>query len=557
MATIPWFPGAGLLGEVVERRQARARSRAARRSTGIDVTHPRTLFVPRLAHATWGPLYAASIAPLLARYRGKVDVVLGSWAYPDGFAAVIAARLLGVPCVVKLHGSDINVDREAARAAPDDRRGRCRRRRASSRSAARSPTRSSRSACARERVAIVMNGVDGELFQPRDRAAARAELGLPRRGRSRSTSATSRRRRACSTSRRAWRRVARERPGRDARVVGGGPLRGALEAIVAPLGERVRLVGPQPLATIPTWMAAADLLVLPSHAEGTPNVVLEALACGRRVVATAVGGVPDLITERRRSATLVPPRDPDALAAALVRVAATRRTIPPRSRALGARGGWDASAAALHEVLVGAASASVTGRDEATAVSQIGDDWYESEEPTRAGDGHRAAAHPPPHARAAVPVLAARGAGHRRRHATRSRRRSGCSTPRSMLALHRGLAGAATRTGIPVGPAQRVRDLGAAARHEAARADRAAATCYPLRKQLGTQFALDELREQIEIAIWKNSFIYYDEEDANARKSARIGITVDGRRIPIARSRSRTTSRTIVIATHEARAPAR
>jgi hypothetical protein len=78
-------------------------------SEGIDVTHPRTLFVPRLAHATWGPLYAASIAPLLGRHRGKFDVVLGSWAYPDGFAAVIAAHILGIPCVVKLHGSDINV----------------------------------------------------------------------------------------------------------------------------------------------------------------------------------------------------------------------------------------------------------------------------------------------------------------------------------------------------------------------------------------------------------------------------------------------------------------
>ena len=76
---------------------------------GIAVSHPRTLFVPRLAHGAWGPLYAASIAPAVRRYRGKVDVVLGSWAYPDGFAAILAARLLGLPCVVKLHGSDINV----------------------------------------------------------------------------------------------------------------------------------------------------------------------------------------------------------------------------------------------------------------------------------------------------------------------------------------------------------------------------------------------------------------------------------------------------------------
>lgn len=49
---------------------------------------------------------------------------------------------------------------------------------------------------------------------------------------------------------------------------------------------------------------------------------------------------------------------------------------------------------------------------------------------------------------------------------------------------------------------------------------------YPLRRTLGPQFALGELWDQTEVEIWKNSFIYYQEEDANARKSARIGITV-------------------------------
>ncbi|HEY5948251.1 MAG TPA: hypothetical protein VIV40_22295, partial [Kofleriaceae bacterium] len=106
LATIPWFPGAGLLSQWSS---AGKLARVPRRETihGMDVTHPRTLFVPRLAMSTWGPLYAASIAPAVARYRNQVDVVLGTWAYPDGFAAVLAARMLGVPCVVKLHGSDI------------------------------------------------------------------------------------------------------------------------------------------------------------------------------------------------------------------------------------------------------------------------------------------------------------------------------------------------------------------------------------------------------------------------------------------------------------------
>jgi glycosyltransferase involved in cell wall biosynthesis len=109
---------------------------------------------------------------------------------------------------------------------------------------------------------------------------------------------------------------------------------------------------------IPSWLAACDVLVLPSHVEGTPNVVLEALACGRRVVASAVGGVPDLITSATLG-TLVPARDPAQLATALTQ--ALRTPYAPEAVAeLGARGGWEASAAALHAVLAAATGASVS-----------------------------------------------------------------------------------------------------------------------------------------------------------------------------------------------------
>ncbi len=359
MATIPWFPGAGLLGrwssagklaDVPHREDI----------AGIAVSHPRTLFVPRLAHGAWGPLYAASIAPAVRRYRGKVDVVLGSWAYPDGFAAVIAARMLGVPCVVKLHGSDINVIAKL----PVPRRmiawalGRAARVVAVSRALADEVVELG---VPRERIAIVMNGVDAELFHPRDRAAARRELGLPA-GPLALYVGNLKADKGVHDMVSAWDTVARELPDARLAIVGGGPARAEIEARMP---ARATLFGPQPLAAIPTWLAACDVLVLPSHAEGTPNVVLEALACGRRVVASSVGGIPDLITSPTLG-TLVPARAPDALAAALTQ--ALRSPYAPADvAALGARGGWEASAAALHAVLVAAAGASVSDSDVARA----------------------------------------------------------------------------------------------------------------------------------------------------------------------------------------------
>ncbi len=313
---------------------------------GIDVVHPRTLFVPRLAHVAWGPLYAASIAPALRAYRGKVDVVLGSWAYPDGFAAVIAGKLLGVPSVVKLHGSDINVIAKL----PGPRRlsrwalPQAAKIVAVSRALADDVVELG---VPRENVAIVMNGVDAELFKPRDRAAARAELGLPP-GPLALYVGNLKPEKGVHDLLAAWAKVATG----TLAVVGGGP--------IAVTGERVIAVGPLPHAQVTTWMAAADVLVLASHAEGTPNVVLEALASGRRVVATAVGGIPDLVTSPELG-ELVTPRDPDALAAALERALATPYDPAVVAR-LGARGGWAASAAKLHEVLAGTVGARTGAR---------------------------------------------------------------------------------------------------------------------------------------------------------------------------------------------------
>lgn len=100
-------------------------------------------------------------------------------------------------------------------------------------------------------------------------------------------------------------------------VVGEGPERAGIEQRAKELRSMVVLTG-QVSDTRP-YFAAADLFVLPSHSEGSPNVLLEAMAAGLPVVATAVGGVPQTVSHETHG-LLVPPAQPAALAEAMARL---------------------------------------------------------------------------------------------------------------------------------------------------------------------------------------------------------------------------------------------
>jgi glycosyltransferase involved in cell wall biosynthesis len=100
-------------------------------------------------------------------------------------------------------------------------------------------------------------------------------------------------------------------------LVGEGPMRGGLLDLISRCGlaDRVVLTGGLPPARVADWICAADVLTLPSWSEGYPNVVVEALACGRPVVATDVGGTREIVSSF--NGVLIPPRDTGALREAL------------------------------------------------------------------------------------------------------------------------------------------------------------------------------------------------------------------------------------------------
>jgi glycosyltransferase involved in cell wall biosynthesis len=354
LAPIPWFPGA----RFVSRWSGAGKLTGVPKTEiidGLDVTHPRTPYLPRFGHAASAALYGAAVYPEIRRRRGAFDVLLGTWAYPDGVAAVALGNALRVPTVVKLHGSDMDVlskrpslRRQLAWALP-----RAARVVAVSRALG---EQAEALGVARDRVDIVTNGVDATLFHPRDRAASRAELGH----------AGDTRRWILFVGRveadkgalelaPAFASLAASHPDTALVIVGDGKARAAMEETLRPLADRVVFAGARPFAEVPIWMGACDVLTLPSHHEGTPNVLLEALASGRRVVATRVGGIPDVV-HRPELGTLVPVGEVGALASALAAVA-TQPYDGAAIAALGARGGWDESAARLQDVLARACGA--------------------------------------------------------------------------------------------------------------------------------------------------------------------------------------------------------
>ena len=82
------------------------------------------------------------------------------------------------------------------------------------------------------------------------------------------------------------------------------------------LSNKVHLVGRKIPSEIPWWLSAADIFALPTYHEGSPNVVREAMACGLPVVATRVGGVPEVV-EDGESGILVDKKDVTSLVEAI------------------------------------------------------------------------------------------------------------------------------------------------------------------------------------------------------------------------------------------------
>ncbi len=171
-----------------------------------------------------------------------------------------------------------------------------------------------------DRAVVIHNGTDCERFSPltpEERRRAREELGIPQSGLLVAGAGRLSEEKGWETLIGAVARLPRQGE-REVYwlIAGDGPMRKLLEEHIARhgLSGRLRLLGFR--RDVPSILGAADVVVLPSHREGIPNVLCEAMAMARPVVATRVGGIPELV-EDGRSGLVVEPREPQALADAL------------------------------------------------------------------------------------------------------------------------------------------------------------------------------------------------------------------------------------------------
>jgi len=343
---IPWFPGAGFAGK---RTRASKAGQIPREDviSGLTVHHPRYLHIPKLL-SVHAPLYATGIAPDVLRLKGAFDVILSPFAYPDGVASILLGRALKIPVVVKLHGGDMNV---GARLPAPGRWIRSQFPKAARIVAVSEPLAvlAVEAGVPRSRVDVVQDGVDDTVFYARDAAASKRALGYDPARKSVVYVGRLERRKGVYELMEAWSEISNLRPDVDLVLVGDGDDTAACRIFAESTNGRVKLTGNLGMHDVADQIAASDLLVLPSHAEGTPNCVIEGLASGRPVVATSVGGIPDMIHDERMG-ELVPKENAAALAAAILRTLA--RSYDAREIiALSGRGTWLDSARALGESL--------------------------------------------------------------------------------------------------------------------------------------------------------------------------------------------------------------
>jgi len=348
IAPVPWFP---LRGRRFGRYGEFAGVPSEERRLGLRIHHPRYLAIPKVGMrpSVWLMEQGCWSAMQKVVASSRAQLIDAHYLFPDGVAASRLAARVKLPYVLTARGSDVNLIGEIPW---------CRQLMLHAIAGASATVTVSEALKQRlvswgaraEHITVVRNGVDFAKFDParyRDSPPARpagrpALLSIGKldenKGHHLLIDAL------C------------ELPEASLTIVGQGPMRSVLAKQIEARGlsHRAQLIGPISHDQLARYYTAADIVVLASAREGLPNVLLEALACGTPVVATRVGGIPEVI-DRPELGLLVESRTAPALGAA-IRAVAARPFDRDQVRSLAARFDWRVSSQRLAELLGGVAA---------------------------------------------------------------------------------------------------------------------------------------------------------------------------------------------------------
>ena len=344
-AVVPWQFGRGNT-QAINRKEVIG---------GLTVCHRRYPSIPGVPTLNAGLLAARLIRSFRAR-ASEFDVILASYAYPDGCAGILLGQAIGLPVVVKCHGSDLN-------RVPEDRGPRLQLEQLLPRADAVMVVSQKLGEAAlalgvnQAKIKVVYNGVDHERFKVQDRSEAREILAIDQNAELLVCVSHLAEHKGTQDLLDAIDKLVRMRPGVTVAFVGDGPLLEAVQNHARRLPQnkaRIMAVGRVDHAQVPTWMAASDFVTLPSWDEGMPNVVREAHVMGRAVIATDVGGIPEAVNDTVLG-YLVPRKQPLSLATAIAKAFETGAPHTQLVRDKAKVATWDESADALLRVLSEAA----------------------------------------------------------------------------------------------------------------------------------------------------------------------------------------------------------
>lgn len=345
----PWYPRSRLF-HFNNKWLALANVPARYLMDGIEVIYPKYPMIPKVSGVVQPMLQVATSIALISKLhrKKKIDVINARWIYPDGVAAVWIGQRLGIPVVLTALGCDINLystyrfrgaqirwalhhaDHVTAVSAP-------------------LAQKMVELGVPPDGVSCEPNGVDLGRFRVHAEATNMPACGLPASPCLLVVARLSEEKGIGNLIAALHLLKQRGALAFHTVVVGDGPQKESLTEDVNrySLAKDVLFTGAVPHADVDKWMSRAHALCLPSLREGMPNVVLEALASGLPVVASRVGGIPDVINTA--NGIMVEPGMPEDLAAALEDVF-SRKWDSARIRASVEHLSWDSAASAQIEM---------------------------------------------------------------------------------------------------------------------------------------------------------------------------------------------------------------